>query len=51
MAKTGTGILAAPVVTLWRANDQPMASTTGNSRNTRNSLTITAVLPVVSDTA
>src|SRR6266699_3474727 len=48
-AKTGIAILVAAVATARRANSQPM--TRGNIRRTRNSLTITAVLPAVSDTA
>src|SRR5262245_23708670 len=50
-AKTGIGILAAAVVTVRRANNQPTTRTSGNIRKTRNSLTMTAVLPVGSDTA
>src|SRR5215475_4952575 len=51
IAKSGIGILAADVATARLANSQPMASTRGNIRKTRNNLTITAVLPAVSDTA
>ncbi len=50
-AKTGTGTRAALAAAPLRANHQPVASTTGKSRNTRNSLTMTAALPAVSDTA
>src|SRR5262249_24699034 len=50
-AKTGTGIFAAALATLRRANSQPMQSTVGSIRKTRNNLTITAVLPAVSDAA
>ena len=48
IAKTGIGTLAAVVVTLRRAKNQPIARTSGSMRNTRNSLTMTAVLPAVS---
>src|SRR5215813_13762912 len=50
-AKTGIGILVAAVATARCANSQPMTRTRGNIKRTRNSLTITAVLPAVSDTA
>ena len=50
-AKTGTGTFAAPRAAPLRANHQPTASTTGSSRNTRKSFTITAVLPAGSETA
>src|ERR1700694_538212 len=50
-AKTGTGILVAVFEMARRANIQPMMRTVGNIRKTRNSLTMTAVLPAVSDTA
>src|SRR5262249_5794614 len=50
-ARTGTGIFGAALATPRRANNQPMQSTVGNIRKTRNSLTITAVLPAVSDAA
>src|SRR5882757_10769663 len=50
-AKVGNGIRAASLVTDRRANDHPITSTTGNSRKTRNSFTMTAVLPVGSETA
>src|SRR6516225_1230714 len=51
IAKIGIGMLTADVATARRANNQPITSTSGNIRKTRNSLTITAVLPAVSDTA
>src|SRR5262245_14511905 len=50
-ANTGTGILVAAFATLRRANSQPMQSTIGNISSTRNSFTITAAFPAVSDTA
>src|SRR5262245_24955471 len=50
-AKSGIGTLAAVLAMARLANNQPIASTTGNIRKTRNNLTITAVLPAVSDTA
>src|SRR6266567_4179902 len=50
-AKTGNGMRAASLATERRANMKPMTRTTGNRRKTRNSLTTTAVLPTVSDTA
>src|SRR6266700_1971883 len=50
-AKTGIGILVAAVATARRANSQPMTRTRGNIRRTRNSVTMTAELPAVSDTA
>src|SRR4030095_9869209 len=50
-AKSGIGTLAAVLPPARLANNQPIASTTGNIRKTRNNLTITAVLPAVSDTA
>ena len=45
MANTGTGTRASPCFMPIRVKYQPTPSTTGSSRNTRNSLTITAVLP------
>src|SRR5215813_7044614 len=50
-ANSGNGIRAASRATDRRANAKPISITTGNSRNTRNSFTITAVLPTGSDTA
>src|ERR1700738_1627755 len=50
-AKTGIGMGVAVVAMVRRANVQPMTRTTGNIKKTRNSLTTTAVLPAVSDTA
>src|SRR5512133_2947091 len=49
-ANIGIGILPA-VATARRANNHPTTSTRGNIRNTRNSLTMTAVFPAVSETA
>src|SRR6476620_3009339 len=49
-ANMGIGILAAGA-TARRANNQPIRRTTGNIKNTRNSLTMTAVFPAVSETA
>src|SRR5262245_44250530 len=51
IANTGTGTCASPCRTPRRVKYQPTPSTTGSSRNTRNNLTITAVLPTGSDTA
>src|SRR5205814_674696 len=46
---TGKGTLAASLATERCVKNQPITSSTGNSRNTRNSFTITAVLPDGSD--
>src|SRR4051794_35725994 len=49
-ANMGIGILPA-VATARRANNQPITSTNGSIKKTRNSFTTTAVLPAVSETA
>src|SRR5882757_3956393 len=50
-ANTGTGMRAAAVATVRRANHQPMTRTSGSISRTRNNLTTTAVLPTASETA